>query len=230
MLSFGAACGVTFTGGEPDEAGGGQAGDATGGAPAGSPGGSAGAGGGMGGTGGVDDVGCSDGTREGFLDIGTHPDIAACDGGWSIPGLVPPTMPQCGRVSGNSSANPDGSGCAADDLCAPGWEICASKDAVAQSSPTDCESADPSGDGFYATRQSGTGANSCAPTGTDDLFGCGSLGFGPNSTCDPLDAAGANMCEQLPETWYCGDAPNAVEAELVTKASAADGGVLCCRR
>src|SRR4051794_35911064 len=37
------------------------------------------------------DVGCSDGSREGFVDGSAFTNIAACSGGWSIPGLLADT-------------------------------------------------------------------------------------------------------------------------------------------
>src|SRR5581483_6256255 len=35
----------------------------------------------------VSSIGCSDGTREAFISMNTHPNIAGCSGGWSVPGV-----------------------------------------------------------------------------------------------------------------------------------------------
>ena len=58
--------------------------------------------------------GCSDGTREGFVGA---PGIAACEGAWSLPGILANAQPKCGRAGGNQGTKPDGTGCGADDLC-----------------------------------------------------------------------------------------------------------------
>jgi len=44
--------------------------------------------------------GCSDGTREGFLDIMAYPKIAACSGGFSVPDLINAIAPKC-QMSGH---------------------------------------------------------------------------------------------------------------------------------
>lgn len=68
-------------------------------------------------------IGCSDGSREGFVDTTKYPCIASCNAFWSVPGLFD-KQPTCNRQSGNGF--PVISGCSAADACAPGWHVCAS--------------------------------------------------------------------------------------------------------
>jgi hypothetical protein len=197
----------------------------------------------------VESTGCSDGTREGFLDEKLYPAIAACSGGWSIPGMLGATDPQCGRVAGNSSPNPEGKTCSAADLCAAGFHICKGAGDVASRSPTGCGGAAPEPGLFFATRQGSTGcavctlgnetdpsicngcscAQGCAPSPitANDLFGCGSTGEVPYEDCGVLDRFSNNLCGQVGSPWNCGD-DGCNEANRVTKTSAAGGGVLCC--
>lgn len=62
-------------------------------------------------------TGCSDGTREWFIDRTLYPDIAGCSGGFSVPGIasnnVGVTNRPCASVAGNDSPNPIGTGCSA---------------------------------------------------------------------------------------------------------------------
>jgi hypothetical protein len=136
-------------------------------------------------------AGCSDGTREGFVDVAAYPTIAGCSGGWSIPGVMaadPGTAPACpglstydtvhpacGRAAGNDSSNPTGSGCNVADLCAAGWHVCAGAADVRSQAPAGCADATPQGDAtlFFASRQSSNGCNDCA-TGTDTGPSCNS--------------------------------------------------------
>ncbi len=176
------------------------------------------------------DVGCSDGSREGFAATATFPDIAACAGGWTIAGLGTTTTPACGRMSGNGSANPKGDGCNVADLCQVGWHVCETAAAVgAKSDGAGCAGAGIAGqNAFFAVRQSGSGGAACGP-GTNDLFGCGDVGAQPDAvTCAPLDRFSHDLCSALPATWACG-ANGADELNNVTKTASEGGGVLCCR-
>lgn len=169
------------------------------------------------------------------------------------------TTPACNHNAGNDSANPAGIGCNAADLCAVGWHVCTGTDDIAQSSPGGCLGATNPEDPplFFATRQSSTGCGQCATgTSTDaacdsascaagcaqteatsnDVFGCGNIGSATLTTaCGPLDRFSNNLCSGLLGTsWSC-DLPTAdddngqCEAYTITKSSAADGGVVCCR-
>ncbi|MEP7120516.1 MAG: putative metal-binding motif-containing protein [Byssovorax sp.] len=196
-------------------------------------------------------VGCSDGTREGFLDAAKYPKIAGCSGGFSVPGLIGALASTCAHAAGNSGGNPSGAGCGAADLCAVGFHVCSSAADVAASSPTGCTGAAASPGLFFATSQSSTGCNACALgndanpavcTGcscapdckqtaltTNDLYGCGSLGSSLSS-CGGLDRASDNFCNALGPPWSC-QVPGSAgcdEAAVVTKPGSAGGGVLCC--
>lgn len=195
--------------------------------------------------------GCADGRREAFYDLGSYADIAACSGGFDIPGLARPTSPACGRAAGDDGPNPAGRGCAASDLCAVGWHVCASAADVASHSIDGCAGArDAPPETFYATRQTGPGCLQCATgsaidcTSTDcradcastaqttnDIFGCGNVGSIPQASCTPLDRSGNNLCDALPSPWTCstGVGADERESEYVIKPGANAGGVLCCR-
>jgi hypothetical protein len=191
--------------------------------------------------------GCSDGTREGFVDAAMYPNIAGCSGGWTIPGVLDTTTPACGHVSGNASVNPSGMGCDVADLCGKGFHVCTGPAEVKARSPTGCAGAAPGPGLFFATRQSSNGCNACAlgsntdPSVCDsmscqmgcaqttltanDLYGCGSIGA-VVTTCSVLDRASNNTCASLGAPWSCPDPFH--EANTVTKPGSAGGGVLCC--
>jgi len=177
-------------------------------------------------------IGCADGQREGFASLSTHPNIAACAGGWSVAGLTTLGSPACGRQGGDDGANPNGIGCNANDLCAEGWSVCASPQAVASRSATGCSSLN--GTGFFVQRTSGPGGAACG-SGQNDLFGCGSIGatiaaFGATTaaSCAPLDRFSHDRCSALGTPWSCGT-DGVKEAANVKKTGSSGGGVLCCR-
>lgn len=163
------------------------------------------------------DPGCSDGTREAFEELDRFPSIAGCAGGWSTPGLR--TAATCARASGNSSANPAGTGCSAADLCAAGWHICTLTDV------TECENTG----GFYAAAVGGTGARDCTPSGTNEIFGCGGVDLGSRA----IQANCAPLTEMMPDYfcrrlgWMCTDASNELTT-VVADGSTRNAGVLCC--
>jgi hypothetical protein len=128
-------------------------------------------------------IGCSDGTREGFMDPLVFPALAACGGAWDVPGIHH-DAPECGREAGNTGNNSAGEGCNVEDLCAEGWHVCLGKTDVKQRHAAGCTGimkAAP-GPGFFLTRTSSTGAFNCAPDtlgqpiSNNDIFGCGDLG------------------------------------------------------
>jgi hypothetical protein len=175
----------------------------------------------------ADCVGCADGQREAYLSLTDSPDIAACSGGWSVPGVID-TLAACGHRAGNNSSNPSGMGCSAADLCQPSWRLCGSAADVSASSPTGCMGAETAQSMFFAVRQSGPGSLMCGSTGANDLFGCGTLGLVPDPSCAPLTRTSNNLCASLSEPWQCGSDTYA-EARNVSKPGPAAGGVLCCR-
>jgi len=201
-------------------------------------------------------VGCADGSREGFDDLDQYPVIAGCGGAWDVPGIF--DMPaSCGRAAGNDGDNAAGAGCTVTDLCAEGWGVCHGRAKVLQAAGG-CEGAlvGATGPVFFTTQMSSTGAFACA-TGaeaTNDLFGCGNLGcdFTSNATvaelCAPLVMSSHDLCKglrndrgcgdwcnhlgkypELPNAWSCGSS-GSEEALNVTKSHPdQQGGVLCCR-
>jgi len=196
-------------------------------------------------------TGCSDGTREGFIDVAMYPGIAGCAGGFSMPGILSTLAPTCGHAAGNTGLNPLGIGCSVTDLCSPGFHVCTGPADVLAHSKTGCGGAAPGPGLFFATRQSSNGCAVCAlganmdPMVCDgascmagcaqtsltanDLFGCGSLGAVSNS-CDALDRFSGNLCTALGPPWQCDDPVKSgyTEANVVTKPGSLGGGVLCC--
>jgi hypothetical protein len=178
-------------------------------------------------------VGCSDGTREGFRDLTVWPSIAGCAGGWQKPGLSisgTPSKP-CSGIAGNDSPNPDGIGCGVADLCAPLWHPCEAKD-FASRSRSGCENILPPGEkGFFVAKAGASAEGACDLEQDNDLHGCGNLGVPESSLCPPFTRRmGFADCESTNGVWNCGDSKqNTHEAKLVTKPSPDLGGVLCCK-
>ena len=137
--------------------------------------------------------GCSDGSREGYLDESMYPDIAACGGAWTIPGIANfapafapacPSLqvndtrtPACNRQAGDDSSNPAGANCNAEDLCGEGWHICLGVNDLKAATPAGngCTNAVAAGSGptWYATRQATNGCGRCAD-GTSVAPSCNS--------------------------------------------------------
>ncbi len=146
--------------------------------------------------------GCSDLTREGYQNQSIYPRIAACAGGWSVPGVVGRIARTCDAQSGNNSANYDGIGCSAADLCGQGWHICRGRDEVAANAADGCALAIPPGTPdkqlLFVTAQPSAGGLSCSgASGDDDVFGCGNLGvaLSPGHDCAPLNRALASSID-----------------------------------
>lgn len=221
--------GGTNTGGASSGGSGGASTGGTGGVASGGTGGTP-SGGTGGGTGGVSTVGCSDGTREAFKIVSQWPNVAGCDGGWTVPGVLSAASmnPACNRNAGNSSSNPAGSGCSVADLCAPGWEVC-DRNTFDNKSPTGC--ALDFSTSLYLVRQgmSSFGTGCSFATTANNIIGCGQdLGLQPSSSCSPLNAyMTLNACNADP-FWNCGtDATN--EGQNVVKSGPVHGGVICCK-
>jgi hypothetical protein len=183
--------------------------------------------------------GCSDGTREAFIDAARFPSVAGCSGGWSVPGLLTEQSmaPGCTRTAGNDSSNPSGTGCTIEDLCADGWHVCRGASELTLAGVT-CQDAGigpvTGGRGvFFATRQRGTAPTGCSPgatTGSNNLHGCGNFGRVEDPGCaPPLDRQiESTVCAANPP-WVCNDPTSIMtEAMVVTKSGSEAGGVLCC--
>jgi hypothetical protein len=184
-------------------------------------------------------LGCSDGTAEQLFETG----LAACDGAWSVPGVVNDQGPTCDRRAGNSADNTSGEGCSVADLCGVGWHVCRdAADVAAHGGETACAELRPpdpdGGDSYiYLTRQSGgdPDAGGCKPDGStegtaDDVWGCGTLGV-ETLDCAPLDrhlALGVDNGGCV-DPYNCGEDPTA-EGLNITKIGepSRGGGVLCC--
>ncbi len=233
--------GGTATGGAGLGGVGGEAetgGSSSGGGDTGGTGGvgTGGAGTGGNGTGGVANaIGCSDGQREGFVDLAKYPNIASCSGAWKVAGIsagvTASLTPSCNRGSGDDSANLDGAGCNVSDLCETGWHVCATTADVTahigeSGSCSDSVDATTQEKQFFATRQAGPGYTMCG-AGENDLFGCGTLGDPASDNCGPLDQYGGDGCWALGAPWSCQG--GLTEAASVTKSTSARGGVMCCR-
>jgi hypothetical protein len=177
-------------------------------------------------TGEASTVGCADGFREALLDEALHPDLAACAGGFWVPGVALAT-PLCDRQGGDDGPLPDGMGCTIDDLCADGWHLCTSRQEVAAAGLASCNGQAWGGQ-FFATGQSGEGANTCNDTGTNDVFGCGDIGYVNISECAPLNRSTGNLCVNLSGSWTCSEDAYDEVSYLVKPGSDA-GGALCCR-
>lgn len=174
----------------------------------------------------VSSVGCADGVREALLVELDYPNVAACAGGFWVPGVASP-VPQCDRQGGNDGPFPDGMGCSIEDLCAAGWHLCTSRHEVAMAGLGSCEGESWGGQ-FFATSQSGEGANTCNDTGTNDVFGCGDVGYSNINGCAPLNRSTSNLCLNLPGAWACSeDAYD--EVSYLVKPGPDAGGALCCR-
>jgi len=158
--------------------------------------------------------GCSDGTRDGFNDAQLYPDIAACAGAWTDPGLA-------ARATTRRSS--------AAALCAKGWHVCATSSEVAERTKgRGCADAAPSkAPVFFATLESGPGYAHCEGEGSNDIFGCGTLGATPAKDCGVLNRFSHNNCSALASPWSCSG--NTTEVLTVTKPGSEGGGVLCCR-
>ncbi len=185
----------------------------------------------------VNNVGCSDNTREGFQSQATHPNIAGCSGGFGVGGVTRANLvATCNRASGNTGSNPEGTGCSAADLCANGWHVCNGKTEVAQKAPSGCADAVPGGTPdkalFFAVAQHSTNNSQCddASMDTNDVFGCGNLGVMLDAAkmCGPLtrvlastqaNSCGYNEAEPSLGPWQClgGAQSHLQEGTLVTK-------------
>ncbi len=190
----------------------------------------------------ISSAGCADGTREGFSSVDDYPDIAACAGGWQIPGFAlgltgtGTTSPACQRHGGNDGVRPDGLGCSVADLCAEGWHVCESAHEFSTKA-TDCRDALPPAGGalvFYGTRQRGPDktCDLLNQTGTNNVYGCGNFGSPAMAACAPFTRMIRDADCKANPPWMCVDGPidyNVSELLDVTKPGSAHGGVLCCR-
>lgn len=158
-------------------------------------------------------VGCSDGTREGFVDLIRFNNLAACGGAWSVPGIHH-NVPACGRESGNTGTNKAGTGCNLEDLCAEGWHVCLGRGDVMTRSDYGCDGildgVNQKEPALFITRTSSTGNLQCdpdtvgVPLNMNDIFGCGNFGcYATGGNCDPLKLSSHNLCSALRNNCGC---------------------------
>jgi len=174
-------------------------------------------------------IGCADGTREGFSDLSRARRIAGCAGAWTIGGIKPAPGPACDRQAGNTGVNLLGTGCTASDLCASVWSICDDRLLVLSRIPDQTCTGITGDVAFFATQQSGLGSNECNATGTNDVFGCGTLGAVPAASCAPLDRVSGNDCSAINSAggWMC--LSPAEPANIIKLDPQVGGGALCCQ-
>jgi hypothetical protein len=169
-------------------------------------------------------VGCADDSREYLDDAQAYPSIAGCQGAWNQAGVDTP--PQCMRGTGNNSKNPNGLGCAAADLCAPGWHLCATAAEVGAAVGGACPPVAPST--IWITRQTTNAMVQCVSPTRNNVVGCGTIGQPADPSCAPLDVTMLlSFCNMHP-AWACGTDAD-FEADNVVKTDpSSSGGVLCC--
>ncbi len=187
-------------------------------------------------------AGCADGEREGYLSWDDYPDIAACSGAWSVPGVTRADLaPTCDHGAGDDSANADGYGCSADDVCAAGWHVCDGGAEVGELAGS-CDDAVPPGTPdkslLFAVSQHSVNNIVCddGATEANDVFGCGNLGvtLSDGNGCGPLnralastnpDSCGYNEAEPGLGPWECvgGSDSHYAEGSLVTKVGCPGG-------
>ncbi len=153
-------------------------------------------------------IGCSDGRRDGFLDLANWPAVAACAGGWTEPGLArPPIGANCARAGNDTGIS---AGCAAADLCATGWKVC-QNDVLA---PATC----PETPGFWAVN------GGC--TGITFVVGCGLDVGGSVTGCEFQRTLGPGCTTNSAAAWTC----TAGNERATVRHDDLGGGVLCCRQ
>lgn len=153
-------------------------------------------------------IGCSDGVRDGFLDLASSPDVAACAGRWTEMGIARQRVgTNCGRAGDDTGIF---TGCAAADLCAAGWRVCQDDDVASPNCPETT--------GFWAAN--------AACSGATFVIGC-SLDVGATlSGCSPFDRTlGASCVANSTAGWTC--SPGVERTSVIHDDDR--GGVLCCR-
>ena len=181
-------------------------------------------------------VGCSDGTREGFLDLLKFNNLAACSGAWNVKGIHHNDGPSCNRKSGNTGENQAGTGCNVEDLCAKGWHVCLGRGDVATRSEYGCNGildGMPQNEPYlFITRTSSVGNLNCdpdtvgVPLNMNDIFGCGNFGcYATGNKCDPLKLSGHNLCQALRNECGCSLQANGTVACKSTEGHCIGNGI-----
>lgn len=170
------------------------------------------------------DVGCADGTREGFVDHVTYPTIAGCAATWNGALSL--------RAARTAAACGGGVACAAPaDACASSWHVCATSglpsDVTTRIDSAECLSAGgASGTSFVAATSHCTSFGPCVYT---TPYGCAASGGCSEPVCCGPSCATTAGCKAAayadPDTLIAGSTSNGCGALLASAAT----GVLCCR-
>jgi hypothetical protein len=156
-------------------------------------------------------VGCTDGTREGFVDVTVHPDLAACAGAWQ------------GDLDTSTSA---------DGLCATGWHVCNAADSEPRALTMQVATSFP---GCFAFRASVDGLDGCealdctnAP-GRDNVAAvggsCGTLSGVSRMVAD----GGACLADRGIIASQCCSVSLPGPSRTAGCPQRGESGVLCCR-
>ena len=158
-------------------------------------------------------VGCSDGVRDAFADLGLYPGIAGCRGAYPSASLrAPKTGAACGEFSGSCAAPAD--------LCATGWHICGvppygAADVSLRLTQSACDS-------VFGEYLAALGNEACEPCGTANGQGaacCGTLCIRQLGDCIwPHGTSWSGSIDNHVNT--CGESRNDFPSYY---------GVLCCR-
>lgn len=175
-------------------------------------------------------IGCSDGEREGYTDRRQYPSIAACAGGFRVPGVS--TADACDNGSatdgaGDDGQNPTGEGCSLADLCAEGWHVCERPAEILNlAGGFGCIAANETLDEqFFATQATGSGNGSCDGEGQNDIIGCGNFGADSGTECFHISRSLSSPDGD--PIWDLGESTTE-EAANVIKLGPSRGGAMCC--
>lgn len=169
-------------------------------------------------------VGCADGHREAFLDIGRHPAIAGCLGSWNgrLSLRARPTEQACGDELG-PCATPA-------DLCAVGWHVCGSGGAVGDLRQVSAEECEQAGGGRFAAGISHCKEqHGCAVDPSPQAnYGCFERGWCSEPVCCGRDCGQFGLCRDgvWPQHTHI---PFGQDQGCGSTESRRAGGVLCCR-
>jgi hypothetical protein len=167
-------------------------------------------------------IGCSDGEREGYVDLAAFPTIAACSATW--PGRIDmravPTGVPCGDDLGVCAAPAD--------ACASGWHVCATSGDVAELlalTATDCQ--DVAGSYIAASSHCLSAASTC----TYPAPGAWPCVAGKAVPCSQAICCGTGCAGTgCPDgVWPSGTHENSIDYGCGETPGTSQDGVLCCR-
>jgi hypothetical protein len=183
---------------------------------------------------------CTNGNKQRVPGDPQNPSVALCPAAWLVSGFSTPE--RCNR-----QPDPDGSGCAPIDNCAPGWHVCTASD-LERHGFTQAACGSSSIAGFFVADQPGgldpvSQSPTCGVAG-DAFFGCGNDGDQNVAGCTILSRStyayratptSPPTCFGMPEGWVCSQVGQGTTILLratgnsTAPASLLEGGVMCCR-